>query len=45
VSEVSVAHLAKLAGLKTLAIGQTGISEQGAARLRAALPRCKIMRE
>ena len=45
ITDVAIDHLAKLATLKTLVIGQTGITHEGVARLRAALPRCQIVPE
>jgi hypothetical protein len=45
VTDASIDHLRKLTGLKTLAIGQTGISDEGTAKLAAALPQCKIVRD
>jgi Leucine-rich repeat (LRR) protein len=45
ITDASIDHLRKLTSLKTLVIGQTSISDQGVAQLRAALPRCKIVRQ
>lgn len=43
VTDLSVEPLARLRGLKTLPISLTGISEDGARRLQAALPQCKVI--
>ena len=45
VTDASIDRLRQFKGLKSLVIGQTGISDEGVARLRAALPQCKITRE
>ena len=44
VSDASVAHLAQLKKLERLFVWQTGITAEGCARLRAALPDLKIVR-
>jgi internalin A len=45
VTDACVDRLGQFKGLKSLVIGQTGISDDGFARLRAALPQCKMVRE
>ena len=42
VTDAAVDALAKLASLKQLTISQTHLSDQGAERLRKALPRCAV---
>jgi hypothetical protein len=42
ITDAGLKHLAKLSGLRTLDLYGTEVSEEGAAELREALPRCKI---
>ena len=44
VTDAAVAHLKKLAGLRTLDLRQTAVSDAGAKQLAEALPKCKILR-
>jgi hypothetical protein len=45
VTDASIASLKKLAALKTLNVGETGISDDGLTKLRTALPACKFTRD
>jgi hypothetical protein len=44
VSDEGIAHLKKLAKLKTIELKRTQISEEAAKELQEALPNCKVIR-
>jgi Leucine-rich repeat (LRR) protein len=44
ITDGAVVHLAKLKNLRNLNLGETEITSQGAGKLQALLPQCKISR-